>query len=142
MTITTDRKIELLGTVALFDGIGPDGLAAVARQAEEVDFPAGRPIVRQGEIGTGFYLITAGRTRVVRDGETLAELGPGEFFGELSVLDGEPRTAAVVSETQTTCLAIPSWKFDTLLESQPRVAIAILRGVARRLRDVTEEHRH
>jgi CRP/FNR family transcriptional regulator, cyclic AMP receptor protein len=142
MTLTTDRKIELLGTVALFDGIGPDGLAAVAEQAEEVDFPAGRLIVRQGEIGTGFFLIMAGRTRVVRDGETLAELGPGEFFGELSLLDGEPRIAAVVSETSTTCLAIPSWKFDTLLESQPRIAIALLRGVARRLRNVTEEHRH
>jgi CRP-like cAMP-binding protein len=142
MAITTDRKIELLGTVALFDGIGPDGLAAVAEQAEEVDYPAGRPIVRQGDIGTGFYLIIAGRTRVVRDGETLAELGPGEFFGELSLLDGEPRTAAVLSETPTTCLAIPSWKFDTLLETQPRIAIAVLRGVARRLRTVTEEHRH
>ncbi len=58
MAITTDRKIELLGTVALFDGIGPDGLAAVAEQAEEVDFAAGRSIVRQGEIGTGFFLIT------------------------------------------------------------------------------------
>ena len=142
MTITTDRKVELLGTVALFDGIGPDGLAAVAEQAEEVDFPAGRSIVRQGEIGTGFFLITAGRTRVVRDGETLAELGPGEFFGELSLLDGEPRIAAVVSETPTTCLAIPSWKFDTLLEAQPRLAVAILRVVARRLRNVTEAHRH
>lgn len=142
MAITTDRKIELLGTVALFDGIGPDGLAAVAEQAEEVDYAAGRSIVRQGEIGTGFFLITGGRTRVVRDGETLAELGPGEFFGELSLLDGEPRIAAVVSETPTTCLAIPSWKFDTLLETQPRITIALLRVVARRLRSVTEAHRH
>jgi len=142
MSITTDRKAELLGTVGLFEGMGPAELAAVAEQAEEIAFPAGRPIVRQGEIGTGFYLITAGRTRVVRDGETLAELGPGEFFGELSVLDGEPRTAAVISETATTCLAIPSWKLDALLEAQPRVTIALLRGVARRLRGATEAHRH
>jgi len=142
MSITTDRKAELLGTVGLFEGIGPAELEAVAAQAEEVEFPAGRQIVRQGEIGTGFFLITAGRTRVVRDGETIAELGPGDFFGELSVLDGEPRTAAVVSETSTTCLAIPSWKLDALLEAQPRLTIAILRGVARRLRSVTEEHRH
>ncbi len=79
---------------------------------------------------------------MVRDGETLAELGPGEFFGELSLLDGEPRIAAVVSETPTTCLAIPSWKFETLLETQPRITIALLRVVARRLRSVTEAHRH
>jgi len=137
-----DRRAQLLSGVALFDGIGPDGLAMVAERAIEVEFATGRTIVRQGEVGTGFFLITEGRTRVVRDGETIAELGPGDFFGELSLLDGEPRIATVVAEVPTTCLAIASWEFEALLESQPRLAIAILRGVARRLRAVSEEHRH
>lgn len=142
MSLTTDRKIELLATVALFDGLGPEGLARIAERAIEVDFPAGRQIVRQGEVGTGFFLVVAGRGRVVRDGETIAELGPGDFFGELSLLDREPRLATVAAETPTTCLAIASWEFETLLETQPRLAISILRGVARRLRAVSEEHRH
>ncbi len=142
MSLTTDHRIQLLGGVALFDGIGPDGLAMVAERAVEVDFAAGRTIVRQGEVGTGFFLITTGRARVVRDGQTIAELGPGEFFGELSLLDGEPRIATVVAEVPTDCLALASWEFEALLESQPRLAIAILRGVARRLRNVSEEHRH
>jgi len=137
-----DRRTQLLAGVALFDGIGPDGLAMVAERAIEVEFATGRTIVRQGEVGTGFFLVTEGRTRVVRDGETIAELGPGDFFGELSLLDGEPRIATVVAEVPTTCLAIASWEFEALLESQPRLAIAILRGVARRLRAVSEEHRH
>jgi CRP-like cAMP-binding protein len=142
MSLTMDRRAQLLSGVALFDGIGPDGLAMVAERAIEVEFATGRTIVRQGEVGTGFFLITEGRTRVVRDGETIAELGPGDFFGELSLLDGEPRIATVVAEVPTTCLAIASWEFEALLESQPRLAIAILRGVARRLRAVSEEHRH
>lgn len=142
MSLTTDRRIELLATVGLFDGIGPEGLARIAERAIEVDFPAGRQIVRQGEVGTGFFLVVAGRGRVVRDGETIAELGPGDFFGELSLLDREPRIATVVAETPTACLAIASWEFETLLETQPRLAISILRGVARRLRAVSEEHRH
>jgi CRP/FNR family cyclic AMP-dependent transcriptional regulator len=142
MTLTTDRRIELLATVGLFDGIGPTDLTAVAGKAVEVDFPAGRQIVRQGEVGTGFFLIASGAADVVRDGRTIARLGPGEFFGELSLLDREPRIATVVAEVPTTCLAIASWEFETVLETQPGLAIAILRGVARRLRAVSEEHRH
>lgn len=142
MSLTTERKIPLLRAVALFDGIGPDGLAMVAEHAVEVDFADGRSIVRQGEVGTGFFLVTSGAARVVRDGTTIAEYGPGDFFGELSLLDGGPRIASVVATAPTTCLAIASWEFEALLESQPRLAIAILKGVAGRLRAVSEEHRH
>jgi CRP/FNR family cyclic AMP-dependent transcriptional regulator len=142
MTLTSDRRIELLGTVALFGGIGREGLAAVAEKAIEVDFPEGRQIVRQGEVGTGFFLIAMGSADVVRDGRTIARLGPGDFFGELSLLDREPRIATVVAAAPTTCLAIASWEFESVLETQPGLAIAILRGVARRLRAVSEEHRH
>ena len=142
MTLTSERRTQLLGTVGLFSGLGPDELAAIAQRAVEVDFGADRTIVRQGEVGTGFFLIATGLARVVRDGETVAELGPGDFFGELSLLDGEPRIAAVVSQTPTACLAIASWDFEALLEERPRLAILILKGVARRLREVSEEHRH
>ena len=142
MSLTTDHRVDLLRTVALFDGIDGDGLARIADRAIEVDFPADRTIVRQGEVGTGFFLVVSGRARVVRDGATIAELGPGDFFGELALLDGEPRIATVTAEVPTTCLALASWEFETLLEAEPRLAIAILRGVARRLRSVSEEHRH
>jgi CRP/FNR family cyclic AMP-dependent transcriptional regulator len=77
----------------------------------------------------------------VRSGTTVARLGPGEFFGELSVLDGGPRVAQVVTEAPTTCLAIASWDFERVLRDEPGVALAVLRVVAARLRQVTTDHR-
>jgi CRP/FNR family cyclic AMP-dependent transcriptional regulator len=141
MTLTHDRRAELLAGCPLFHGIGAGGLAMLAERAETVDFPAGHVIARQGEIGTGFFVIVEGRVKVVRDGEVVAELGPGDFFGELSVLDRMPRNATVATEMPTTCLALASWDFDAVLLDQPALTLAILRGVAARLREVTESVR-
>lgn len=119
MTLTTDRRAQLLSTVALFDGIGPDDLAMVAGRTIEVDFPAGRPIVRQGEVGTGFFLLATGSARVIRDGQPIAELGPGDFFGELSLLDGSPRGHTVVAAEDSELLVVAQERFDALLAADP-----------------------
>ena len=142
MSLPAPRRAELLAACPLFRGVGADGIAALAGRATEVDFPVGNVIARQGEIGTGFFVVVAGRVRVVRDGAVLATLGPGEFFGELSVLDGRPRNAMVAAETATTCLAIASWDLEAVLLANPALALAILRGVAARLREATEAIRH
>ena len=142
MTLTRDRKSELLSAARLFDGIDAEGMDHIARVAVQVDFPPDHVIARQGEIGTGFFVIVNGAVRVVRVGETIARLGPGEFFGELSILDGRPRIAQVIADGPTTCLAIASWDFEAVLLEQPRVTLAILRGLAARLRDLTEADRH
>ena len=142
MTLTRDRRTELLAGCPLFHGVAPEHLTAVGDTATEIEFPPGRVIARQGEIGTGFFIIVEGRVRVVRDSETLATLGPGEFFGELSVLDQLPRTAQVVAEETTRCLALASWDFEQVLLDHPALALAILRGLAGRLRSVTEHHRY
>ncbi|MCI0581497.1 MAG: cyclic nucleotide-binding domain-containing protein [Chloroflexi bacterium] len=142
MSLPAPRRAELLAACPLFSGVGSEGVAALAGRATEVDFPAGHVIARQGEIGTGFFVIVAGSVRVVRDGAVLATLGPGEFFGELSVLDGRPRNAMVAAETATTCLAIASWDFEAVLLANPALTLAILRGVAARLREASEAVRH
>jgi CRP/FNR family cyclic AMP-dependent transcriptional regulator len=142
MTLTHDRRAELLAGCPLFRGIDVEGLAALAERATQVDFPAGHVIARQGEIGTGFFVVISGRVRVVRDGVVVATLGPGEFFGELSVLDRQPRNAMVAAEAATSCLALASWDFDAVMLEQPALTLAILRGVALRLREVTESARH
>ena len=142
MTLTQDRRAELLAGCPLFKGIDADGLAKLAALATSVDFPAGHVIARQGEIGTGFFVIVSGGVRVVRDGTVVARLGPGEFFGELSVLDRMPRNATVAAEAPTSCLALASWDFENVLLAEPALTLAILRGVAIRLREVTESSRH
>ena len=142
MTLTADRRAELLGACRLFTGVGPDHLSMLADRAVEVEFPPERVIARQGEIGTGFFVVVDGAVRVVRDGEELAVLGPGEFFGELSVLDGKPRVAQVVSIVETRCLALASWDFEAAMLANPPLALAILRGLAERLREKTEQQHH
>jgi CRP-like cAMP-binding protein len=78
---------------------------------------------------------------VVRDGAVIARLGAGEFFGELSVLDGGPRIAQVVAETPTRCLALATWDFERVLRDEPGVALTVLRVVAGRLREASADHR-
>lgn len=141
MTLTADRRAELIGGCPLFTGLEYGDLAAVAAVAIEVEYAADRVIAREGEIGTGFFIVVDGRVRVIRDGLTVAHLGPGEFFGELSVLDGGPRVAQVVAEVPTTCLAIASWDFERVLREEPGVALAVLKVVAARLREITTDHR-
>jgi CRP/FNR family transcriptional regulator, cyclic AMP receptor protein len=137
MALTPAQRAQLLAGVGLFSSTSPEARTAIAAQAVEVDFPKGRFIARQGEIETGFFLIVAGSASVSRDGQLVARLGPGDFFGELSLLDRQPRMASVTADETTTCLALPSWEFGRLIESEPGVAAAILKEVAHRLRAAT-----
>ena len=142
MILSNDERERLLLGCSLFMGLPAEGLAVLAQRATEVEFPAGHVIARQGEIGTGLFIIVSGAVKVVRSGEQLARLGAGDFFGELSVLDRMPRTASVTAEAPTTCLALASWDFDAAVTESPSIALAILRGLALRLRERTEADRH
>jgi CRP/FNR family transcriptional regulator, cyclic AMP receptor protein len=142
MALTVAQRAHLLEGLGLFSSASPDGLAAIAEGAVEVEFSEGQRIARQGEIEAGFFVVVAGSVRIVRDGEDVARLGPGEFFGELSLLDHAPRVASAVAAEPTTCLALPSWEFERLLETEPGVATAILQAVAHRMRTLTSDRRH
>ena len=142
MPLTRDEKIDMLGSMPLFEGVDAEDLGGIADRTVEVDYDLGGVIVREGEIGTGFFVLVSGAVRVVRDGETVSTLGPGEFFGELSVLDHRPRNAQVLAAEPTACLALASWDLETVITEQPRVALAMLRVLAGRLRDVSDAHRH
>jgi CRP/FNR family cyclic AMP-dependent transcriptional regulator len=142
VTLTQDRRTELLAACPLFGGVGQDDIGAIGERALEVDFPIDHVIARQGEIGTGLFVIVDGAVRVVRDGEELARLGPGDFFGEMSVIDGLPRVAQVVAAAPTRCLALASWEFERLVLDHPTIGLAILRGLSARLRAKTEATNH
>ncbi len=142
MELTRKQKIAWLRKVPLFAEVTPRQLAVIGDKVTEIDFPAGRYIVRQGQVGTGCYLIVSGKVKVVRSGETLASLGPGDFFGELSILDQMPRIAHVITTEPTVCLGLASWDFTKLLERNPKITLAILRELARRYRGVSTLPHH
>jgi CRP/FNR family transcriptional regulator, cyclic AMP receptor protein len=142
LTLTTDRKRDLIASSPLFAGVDPTAQTRIAERAIEVEYPAERVIAREGDIGTGFFVIVSGAAEVNRNGATIARLGPGEFFGELSVIDGMPRVAQVVAIEPTVCLALASWDLEAIAMDEPSVAWGLLRGLARRLRQVTEAATH
>ena len=141
MPIAARDRTALLAACPLFRDLDGDGLAAVDAAAVEVDFPADRTIARQGEIGTGLFIVATGSVRVVRDGQVIDRMRPGDFFGELSVLDGAPRNASVIADEPTTCIALATWDAERVLREQPGVALKVLRELVARLRRTESDHR-
>lgn len=125
---------DFLGRVPLFEHCTPEELSAIASTALQSAYEPGQIIVTQGTPGQAFYLITSGSAEVSRDGRSLATLHPGEFFGEMSLLDSAPRSATIKAASATECLMISSWDFKRLLEEHPSIAIKLLEVLSRRLR--------
>jgi CRP-like cAMP-binding protein len=136
------QKVELLRRVDLFSDLPQGSLEVLADVAVEIEFPQGHYIVQQGMVGSGLFVIVSGSVKVVRGDDVLATLGPGDFFGELSVLDQSPRSASVIALQPTVCLGIASWELLRVLEEQPKLALALLRALAARLRAADERPRH
>lgn len=138
MALTEQEKMAWLRQVPIFAACTDDELARISAKTVEIDFPAGRQIVRKGDVGTGFYLIVEGEARVQGGGKTVATLGPGQFFGELALLDRAPRTATVIAAAPTKSVALASWDVLAILEEDPKIALKMLHEVAHRLRLVLE----
>jgi CRP-like cAMP-binding protein len=129
---------DSLGQLALFADLTPAQLEAVAHTHEEDVFAAGERVLRKGLSGGNFYVILEGEAAVELDGEQLAQLSRGEFFGEISALTGEPPTTDVVAVTILRCLVIPAQQLERLLLERPEFALRMLRIEVRRLRSTLE----
>ncbi|GAB4281652.1 MAG: hypothetical protein Kow0056_17230 [Coriobacteriia bacterium] len=129
---------EFLARVPLFSQCAPDELAAIAELAQEQSFEPGQIIVTQGTPGQAFYIVLSGRVEILRDGRSLGAYGPGDFFGEMSLLDNAPRSATIRALEPTTCVMLSSWDFKALLERNPSIAIRLLEVLSRRLRVADE----
>ncbi|HYU57038.1 MAG TPA: cyclic nucleotide-binding domain-containing protein [Actinomycetota bacterium] len=123
-----------LASVPLFSRCSRRDLKRVAGLASEVTFEAGDVIAEEGEDGLSFYVVLEGEAKVTRRGKSVARLLPGSFFGEVSLLDGGPRTATVTAVTPMRCLSILRWDFRSLLEKEPALIPKILKELALRLR--------
>ncbi len=137
-----DKQIlTLMKGTPIFSRLNDSGLKSVLKAAVQKKAPAGTKLVEEGKGGVGFYLILEGKAEVIREGDKLAELGAGNFFGELSVIDGAPRTADVVAMVDTDCLVITQWAMKSLIENHPQIAQGMLEELVRRLR-ATDEALH
>ena len=130
------RSVAALRSVPLFDGFSSRHLRHLAAGSDLVDVGAGHAIVEEGRAGEAMYVILGGSARVIRAGRKVAELIPGDFFGELSALDGGPRTASVVADTDMELLRLFRHTLVRVVKDEPGLAIALLEGIARRLRHV------
>jgi CRP-like cAMP-binding protein len=133
-----DRQgaIERIRSVPLFSEFGDKELQRVAAIAKEVEFPAGKIIAKQGESGVGFHMIAEGEATVSVDGVDHGTLGPGLYFGEISLLDGGPRSATVTAASDLKTVSLTSWDFNALLDQYPELARTLLIQLCRRLRAV------
>jgi CRP/FNR family cyclic AMP-dependent transcriptional regulator len=141
MALTTRDKRALLERVPLFGGCSSDMLDTLAAVTSESEFAGDAPIVQQGQIGNGLYLVVSGAVRIVSGSSELARFSPGDFFGELSVIDQRPRVASAFAVGQTVCLALASWDLLAVLEKEPGIAVNMLKELARRLRDTDAQLR-
>ncbi len=129
---------EFLAHVPIFSNCTADEIAAIAAVAQASFFQPGQIIVTQGTPGQAFYLVIAGRVEILRDGHSLGAFGPGDFFGEMSLLDQAPRSATIRALEQTECLMLSSWDFKAQLERYPTIAVKLLEVLSRRLRAADE----
>jgi len=129
------QGIDLLAQVPLFAGLSRRHLKRLAEHADVVTFRDRETIVESGQPGGTFYVMLEGQAKVERGGRTLGRLGPGDFFGEISLLDGGPRTASVVATSPARAIRIFKRSFDKVVSEDPGVASQILAVVARRLRE-------
>jgi CRP/FNR family cyclic AMP-dependent transcriptional regulator len=128
------RETEALARSPLFADLSERDLRRIARATEVYTFPDGAAIVRENTASDGFFVILDGRAKVTRAGRTLRRMESGDFFGEIGILDGGPRTATVVADGPLKTLVLLRKEFRDLLTQEPEVAVRILRGSARRLR--------
>lgn len=139
---TAEDRVHWLARVQLFHGLATDALKRLADLMGEIRFSAGQQVVSQGQVGNGLYIIVSGKARIQRGDDVIALLESGDFFGELAVLDQQPRSATVIAVQPVTALGLASWDLIAELERDPRLALNLLRELAGRIRDLEDRYVH
>ena len=132
--MTGSDTASILSTVPFFPGLDEKKRSSLASQGKELSYNAGYKIVDEGRMGVGFYLVIDGKAEVRKGGKVLATLGKGQFFGEMSLIDEQPRSADVVAVAPTRCWALSSWAFTGMAKTNPEIALVMLKEMVKRLR--------
>ena len=133
MPLTKNEKIELLRRIPLFAECTKAELVEVAISADEREAASGQVLAEEGQRGREFFMLIAGAVAVTRSGRKLADLGPGDWFGEIAILTYKPRTATVTATSPVRLLVLSDRAFRRVVETTPRIALKVLRNVAERL---------
>jgi len=128
--------VELLYKVPLFEDVPKRELERLAQSFKETTFKAGDEIATEGKSGVGFFVIGAGEVAYSVDGEEVGRGRPGDFFGEIALIDDGPRTATVTAASDVTAYGLTSWEFRPLVEENAAIAWELLQALAKRLRQV------
>src|SRR5438270_11687296 len=136
-----DAPTELLTQIPLFEGLTHGELERIGRSFKERRFSAGDTVAAEGAGGVGFFVIGEGTASVDVHGEQRGQLGPGNYFGEIALIDDEARrTATITAETDLTCYGLTSWEFRPLVETNAEIAWKLLQVMAKRLRAAEQQH--
>jgi CRP-like cAMP-binding protein len=130
--------LELLAQIPLFRGCSKDELKHVDRAVTQADYTAGQVLCSEGAVGRELIMIIDGEAEVQRGGTVVTTVGPGDFIGEMSLLDGGPRSATVTATTDVKALVLPTREFWQVLDEVPALAHRLLRTLAERLRAMDE----
>jgi CRP/FNR family cyclic AMP-dependent transcriptional regulator len=117
--------IDALASVSLFSGLNKKHLETVAKLGHDLSFKEGQAIVKEGELGIGFYVILEGKAEVRIKDKLLSKLAKGDFFGEMAILNNRPRNADVIALEPTRCVAFTAWSFDALVRQRPEIPSTI-----------------
>jgi CRP/FNR family cyclic AMP-dependent transcriptional regulator len=131
--------VEMLQNVRLFAELDERELEQLARQMHERRFPEGADVTSEGAGGAGFFVIAEGSADVTVGGEHRASIGPGDFFGEIALIDTGVRSASITAATDLLCYGLTPWEFRPFVEEHPKVAWALLQTLAARLRDAQSQ---
>ncbi|RMG16906.1 MAG: cyclic nucleotide-binding domain-containing protein [Deltaproteobacteria bacterium] len=132
--LTTVEKVLFLKSIELFEQIPGEDLAQIALITEELTLDAGEVVFEEGEMGDALFLLIEGRVSVRRGDRVIAELGPGECFGEMAILDSSPRSATVAALEEASCLKIEREDFYDIMAEKPEIAQGVIKVLMRRLR--------
>ena len=134
MKLGNNSKIDLIKGVPLFSGASKSELAAIAAIADEVDLPAGKTLIAEGDSGREFFVLIDGTADVLQGGNKIGRMmGPGDFFGEIALISKAPRTATITTTSPVRALVITDRAFRHLLDHSPEIAVGVLTALAERL---------
>jgi len=126
-----EGAVELLQRVPLFSDLDKKELERVAASMKERTFTAGETVTAEGATGVGFFIIESGNAKVTIGGEERRTLGPGDYFGEVALLNESARTATITAETDLRCYGLTSWEFRPLVETHGSIAWKLLQAMSK-----------